>query len=92
MITLIILLSILVIILGFTTFNLLKKNEKCEDIILSYEDFFTKLSITIDTTDKKIKEIDAKESFKSDDEIGFFFNTIKYLQNELNNFKINNES
>ena len=36
MILAIVLLSILVVTLGFTTFNLLKKNEKQEDILAGY--------------------------------------------------------
>jgi hypothetical protein len=46
------------------------------------------ISNVIDFSDKKLKEIDAKETFKSDDEIGFFFDQVKYLQNQLNDFKL----
>ena len=46
-------LSILVVILGYTTFNLLRKNEKAEDIIVSYVDFFKSLTSQIDTSEKK---------------------------------------
>ena len=41
-------------------------------------------------SDKKIKEVDARESFKSDDEVGFFFESIKQIQNILNQFNIKN--
>ena len=67
----------------------MKKNEKCEDIITSYERYMTGLSNTIKTADKQLKEIDRKGSFESDDEVGFFFNSLKELQDQLNNFKIN---
>jgi hypothetical protein len=46
------------------------------------------LSNTIEFSDKKLKEIDAKGSFEGDDEVGFFFKTLKFLQDELNNFQI----
>ena len=36
-------LSLLVVIFGYTTFNLLGKNEKAEDIILSQQELLTKL-------------------------------------------------
>jgi len=52
MITTIIILSILVLVLGFTSYNLLRKNEKCEDIIKSYEDYMINLSTTISESDK----------------------------------------
>jgi hypothetical protein len=89
MITTIIILSIIVLVLIFTTINLLMKNEKCEDIIKSYEQYMINLSTTIDFSDRKLKEIDSKGSFESDDEVGFFFKQIKFLQEQLNNFKIN---
>ena len=40
MITTIIILSIIVVVLGFTTINLLRKNEKQEDILLGYLKIF----------------------------------------------------
>jgi hypothetical protein len=89
MITLIIILLISIIgVLIFTTFNLLKKNEKCEDIIKSYENHMVNLSNIIESSDKKLKEIDSRGTFESDDEIGFFFKQIKYLQDQMNIFKI----
>jgi hypothetical protein len=89
MVTTIIILSVLVIILSYTSYNLLKKNEKCEDIIKSYENYMINLSNTIDFSNEKIKEVDRKGSFESDDEVGFFFQQLKYLQEQLNNFKVN---
>lgn len=88
MIVIISVLSVLVVILVYTNFNLLKKNEKCEDIIKSYENHIVKLSDTIKYADKKIKEVDSKGIFSSDDEVGFFFEEVKNLQEQLNNFKI----
>jgi len=81
-------LSVLVIILGFTTFNLLKKLEKSEDILAGYLDYLDKLSKTIEISDKKLKELDDKGMFKSDDEIGFFFESVKKIQEILNDFKV----
>ena len=88
MILTIIILLVLVVVLGFTTLNLLKKNEKCEDVIKSYENYMTNLSNTIEFSDKKLKEIDSKGTFEGDDEVGFFFKQLLYLQEQLNNFKV----
>jgi uncharacterized membrane protein YukC len=88
MIFLIIILSLLVIILGYTTFNLLKKNEAQEDILAGYMSYLNKFSDIIEFSDKKLKEVDAKGSFKSDDEVGFFFEQIKALQDILNSFNV----
>ena len=90
MIILVIILSILVVILGYTTFNLLRKNEKQEDILSGYMAYLNKVSQTIEAADKKIQEVDAKGSFKSDDEIGFFFQQIQSIQTILNSFIIKN--
>ena len=81
-------LGILVVILGYTTFNLLRKNEKAEDIILSQNMFINKFSEQIDTTQKRLEQIDEKGVFKSDDEIGWFFKGIKEIQELINEYNI----
>jgi hypothetical protein len=88
MIILILILSFLVVGLGFTTINLLKKNEKQEDILVGYLQYLDKISQIIEFIDTKLKDIDHKGSFKSDDEIGFFFEEIQNIQKILNEFKI----
>ena len=88
MITTIIILSLIVIALSFTTYNLLKKNEKCEDVIKSYESYMINLTTTIEFADTKLKEIDSKGTFEGDDEVGFFFKTVQFIQEQLNNFKV----
>jgi hypothetical protein len=90
MIIAIVILSLMVVILGYTTFNLLRKNEKQEDILMGYMSYLNKVSDIIELSDKKLKEVDAKESFKSDDEVGFFFESIKQIQSILNQFNIKN--
>ena len=81
-------LSVLVVILGFTTFNLLRKNEKQEDILAEYLNYLDGLSKTIDASDKKLKEIDQAGTFKSDDEVGYFFQSIQGIQDILNDFRL----
>jgi len=86
MILTIIILSVLVVILGYTTFNLLRKNEKQEDILAGYMTYLNKISDTIEVADKKLQEVDHRGSFKSDDEVGFVFEQIKNIQTILNAF------
>ncbi len=81
-------LSVLVVILGFISYNLLKKNEKQEDILSGYLDYLDNISRVIEISDKKVKEIDHSGSFSSDDEIGFFFKSIKGIQDILNDFQV----
>jgi len=88
MIYAIVILSLIVVILGYATYNLLKKNEKLEEITISYESFINELSEAISYSKDKLDEIDSREVFKSDDEVGWFFNQVQDLQNILNNFNL----
>jgi len=88
MILIIIILSILVVVLGFTTFNLLKKNEKGEDIILSYEKHINEIDEVIQFINKRIQEIDTKGAFSSDDEVGFFFERLKLLNELIKEYRL----
>ena len=81
-------LGVLVVVLGFTTFNLLRKNEKQEDILAGYITYLDQFSRIIEVSDEKLKKIDERGIFKSDDEIGFMFTQIKDLQRILSNFRI----
>ena len=76
-----IILTIITTTLGFALFNLLRKNE-------SLEDFITKQSEAINQCDKRLKEIDDKNIFYSDDQIGWFFQEVKKIQEALNEFTL----
>ena len=82
-------LCLLLVILGYTTLNLLTKNEKAEDIIYSQQMFINKVNEQVTFSEKRLEQIDEKGTFKSDDEIGWFFNEIKVLQKGLSQFKTN---
>jgi|TARA_B100001093_G_scaffold48841_1_gene41484 uncharacterized membrane protein YukC len=82
-------LGLLVVILGYTTFNLLRKNEKAEDIIISQSNFIDNFSTQLKQSQSRLNEIDEKGVFQSDDEIGWFFKEIKQIQNNLLRFKSN---
>ena len=82
-------LGLLVVILGYTTFNLLRKNERAEDIIVQYNEYLTEFNKQIEFTSNRLKKIDDKGIFESDDEIGWFFKQIKNLQEGIERFRIN---
>ena len=76
-------------ILGFTTifyiiWNLMRKNEKLEDALDKRDKYIDDMSIIMSESDRKIKEIDSKQIFESDDEIGWFFKGIKEIQALIN--------
>jgi len=85
----IIILILLAGILGYISYNLLKKVETLENIVSSQDQYIRRFSNAVDITNKKLEDIDDRGTFKSDDEIGWFFDSLKTLQQELNDFNIN---
>ena len=76
-----IILIIIVTIMSFELRNLLKKNE-------TLEDFIAKQSEAINACDQRLKQLDEKNVFYSDDEIGFFFKEVQKIQEALNEFTL----
>lgn len=80
--------AILSIVLGFITWNLMKKVEKYEDIAQYQQNYIDNLSTIIGESAKRLQEVDERGTFQSDDEVGFFFNTIKEIQRVLGEFNL----
>ncbi len=74
----IVLLGVSTSFLGVVTFYALRRINAYEQIILNFNN-------TIDTIKQQLKIIDDKGHFEADDEIGFFFDEIKQLGQELDN-------
>lgn len=74
-----------IIILGFTTWNLLRKNEKLEDISLEQQSLINKLTSSVVKIDETITALDTSGAFENDDEIGTFFEQIKSMRDTLMN-------
>ena len=72
-----ILLTLLVLILSWTTFNLTRKVERLETWIENYAE-------RIQETKRILDEVDIKGSFEADDEIGVVFQSIKEAVDEIN--------
>jgi len=72
-----IILSLIVITLGWTTFNLTRKVERLETWIEDY-------SQRIQDTKQVLDELDNKGTFQADDEIGVVFTSIKEAVDEIN--------
>ena len=87
-----IILSLLIIFAVYIGYNLFKKVERLEQIVDAQDQYITGVSNAINASSTKLEEIDEKGTFHSDDEIGWFFESIKTLQRELNDFNINGRS
>ena len=72
-----IILSLFVITLGWTTFNLTRKVERLETWIEDYAQ-------RVQDTQQVLDELDNKGTFEADDEIGVVFQSIKETITELN--------
>jgi len=81
-------LAVLVIILLFVVYNLMKKQEKAEDILGGYLEYLDRLSRTIEVSDKKLKEVDRAGMFEKDDDVGVIFQSILKIQEILNEFNL----
>ena len=79
MITLSIILTVVIVTSFFIIRNLILRNEQLED-------FISKQSDAISACDQRLKQLDEKNVFYSDDEIGFFFKEVQKIQEALNEF------
>jgi len=78
----------LLLIAGFVIWNLLKKVEKQEDLVEGYQQYLISVDSAIKLSSKRLKEIDVKGMFSSDDEIGWYFSQIKEIQEILDDYKL----
>ena len=89
--TTIILINASILIFGivfYIIWNLMRKNEKLEDGINRRDKYIDEMSLIMTESNRKIKEIDSKQIFESDDEIGWFFKGIKEIQELINEYNI----
>ena len=81
MITLSIILTLVITTSFFIIRNLIQKNEQLED-------FISKQSDAINACDQRLKQLDDKNIFYADDQIGFFFKEVQKIQEALNEFTL----
>ena len=81
MITLSIILAVVLTVSFFIIRNLILRNEQLED-------FISKQSEAISACDQRLKQLDDKNIFYADDQIGFFFKEVQKIQEALNEFTL----
>ncbi len=84
MVITIIILSVFLLVSLVAIRNLLIKVEKYEDITLDQVKYLQTISDIVANANEKIKEVDSKGIFQGEDEVGFFFEALKSIQEELN--------
>jgi len=88
MIILVIILSILVLGLGYVVFNLNRKVIKQEGIIEYQVGYLRNVAYLISESKIYVEQLDEKGAFRSDDEVGVFFNFMKEIQETINEYRL----
>ena len=91
MIAFYIIIGVLVVILLFLVYlinNLLKKVENYEDVVQDQVQYLQNISSAVGDGQKHLKLIDEKGTFKSDDEVGYYFEQLKIVQSELDRYML----
>jgi len=86
MITAIVILSVTTLMMTFSTWNLLRKNEAQEDVVEEQETTLAEIASRIDSSMARMKEIDRLGSFEADDETGFVFKQMYEIISELEEY------
>jgi len=80
--------SLVLIVFAYIIKNLLIKVEKYEDVIQDQTKYLQNISDAIREGDRHLRTLDEKGVFQSDDEVGEFFEQMKYVQDELNRYML----
>ena len=81
-----IILSILLIVLLVALRNLVVKVEKYEDVTADQTQYLQNISNVLGESKKHLQSLDEKGVFQSDDEVGYFFEQMKQVQQELDRY------
>lgn len=83
-----IIVSILLVIALIAIRNLLVKVEKYEDVVLDQTKYLQNISNIITESNRHLKNLDEKGIFQGDDEVGYFFEQMKSVQEELDKYML----
>jgi hypothetical protein len=78
----------LLILSSYIIRNLLVKTEQYEDVTQNQVKYLQNISDLIGESKQHLQTLDEKGVFQSDDEVGEFFNQMKEVQEQLNNYML----
>jgi hypothetical protein len=73
-------------LLGIGVYLLIRKNSILEKVVVEQQEFIDSMSIIINNSDEKLKELEISGALQADDEVGFFFKNLKEIQNIISEF------
>jgi len=71
-------------------FLLIRRNRALEEAVTQQREYIDAISIIVNNSNEKLKELDTLGAFEADDEVGTFFKNLMEIQtliNDFNNFK-----
>jgi len=77
-----------VTIVGYVIRNLMIQNEKLTRLIEERDIYINNIDEVIENIEARLRDIDVKGTFASDDEVGFFFTSLKQMSQTLNVYKL----
>lgn len=81
-------LSIVLLILIYIIRNLMIKVERYEDVTVDQTTYLQNISTLIGDSKKHLKSLDESGVFQADDEVGYFFEQMKLVQEELDRYML----
>jgi len=73
-------------IIGYIIWNLNQKVVKLEQIATQQKIIIDSVTAIVDESNKQLNAVELTDAFKSDDQIGFFFKSLKAIQDSLNHY------
>ncbi len=90
----IILLVVLVIVAigeALIIYRKMEQAKKYQDVVELYENWIESFVLTVEAIDKELDKIDNEGTFRSDDEVGYFYQAMYSLLKRLAEFGLTNE-
>ena len=88
MVILSIVLGLVILGLGYVVYNLNRKVIKQEGIIEYQVGYLRNVAYLISESKIYVEQLDEKGAFRSDDEVGVFFNFMKEIQETINEYRL----
>ena len=85
---LLILSAVIILTLSYVIYNLNRKVIKQEEILEYQVGYLRNVSYLISESKIYVEQLDEKGAFRSDDEVGVFFNFMKEIQETINAYRL----
>jgi hypothetical protein len=76
----------LIEIIGIGIFFLIRRNNVLEKAVIDQQQYIDAISIIIDDSNVRLRELDTMGAFESDDEVGTFFKNLREIQTTISQF------